>query len=80
LFIIYFFRYFIGSYVSTFSFRIQEEREILGFDSETTFNRLCSETEENCEQPSKWQIVYWWMYYIDLSSNLNNYMLEFSPF
>ena len=37
---------------------LNEEREILGFDSETTFNRLCSETEENCEQPSKWQIVY----------------------
>lgn len=51
-------RYFIGTYVSTFSFRIQEEREILGFDPVTTFNRLCSETEEECEQPSKWTIVY----------------------
>ncbi|XP_063423390.1 GDP-fucose protein O-fucosyltransferase 2-like isoform X2 [Mytilus trossulus] len=51
-------RHFVGTYVSTFSFRIQEEREILGFDPETTFNRLCSESEEECEQPSKWKIVY----------------------
>lgn len=51
-------RHFVGSYVSTFSFRIQEEREILGFDPETTFNRLCSETEKECEQPSKWKIIY----------------------
>lgn len=32
-------KYFIGSYESTFSFRIQEEREILNFPPETTFNR-----------------------------------------
>lgn len=56
----FYFRHFVGTYVSTFSFRIQEEREILGFDPETTFNRLCSESEEECEQPSKWKIVYWY--------------------
>ncbi|GAB1607368.1 GDP-fucose protein O-fucosyltransferase 2-like [Argonauta hians] len=52
-------RYFIGTHLSTFSFRIQEEREILGFKTITTFNRLCKEEEgTDCEQPSKWTIVY----------------------
>ena len=51
-------RYFVGSYESTFSFRIQEEREILGFDVGTTFNRLCYEPERfNCES-TKWLIKY----------------------
>lgn len=34
-------RYFVGSKESTFTFRIQEEREIMGFDPATTFDRLC---------------------------------------
>ncbi|CAI9727350.1 Hypothetical predicted protein [Octopus vulgaris] len=52
-------RYFIGTHLSTFSFRIQEEREILGFKTITTFNRLCKEEEgAECEQPSKWTILY----------------------
>ncbi|XP_022313246.2 GDP-fucose protein O-fucosyltransferase 2-like [Crassostrea virginica] len=51
-------RFFIGSYESTFSFRIQEEREILGFDPDTTFNRLCPDKEADCEKPSIWKIVY----------------------
>ncbi|XP_073983375.1 O-fucosyltransferase 2 isoform X2 [Rhodnius prolixus] len=50
-------RYFIGSYESTFSFRIQEEREILGFPEHTTFNRLCG-AKKDCVQPSKWKIQY----------------------
>lgn len=50
-------RYFVGSYESTFSFRIQEEREILGFTEETTFNRLCGASSK-CEQPAKWRITY----------------------
>ncbi|KAJ8704042.1 hypothetical protein PYW07_013336 [Mythimna separata] len=48
--------HFIGTHDSTFSYRIQEEREILGFDSSTTFNRLCPDTGR-CERPSKWTIV-----------------------
>lgn len=48
--------YFIGTHDSTFSFRIQEEREILGFDSNTTFNRFCPDSGP-CEKPSKWTIV-----------------------
>uniref|UniRef100_A0A0N4ZUE2 GDP-fucose protein O-fucosyltransferase 2 n=1 Tax=Parastrongyloides trichosuri TaxID=131310 RepID=A0A0N4ZUE2_PARTI len=49
---------FIGSYVSTFSFRIHEDREIMGFLSETTFNRLCPDNENECEQPTMWKIQY----------------------
>ena len=52
-------RYFIGTSQSTFSFRIQEEREILGFHPDTTFNRFCGDGEEHpCERPSKWLIKY----------------------
>lgn len=55
----FFFRFFIGTSVSTFSFRIHEEREILGFDPKTTYNRFCGDTEKECEQPTHWKIVYW---------------------
>ncbi|XP_048454553.1 GDP-fucose protein O-fucosyltransferase 2 isoform X2 [Rhincodon typus] len=51
-------RYFIGTSVSTFSFRIHEEREILGFDPKTTYNRFCGDVETECEQPTHWKIVY----------------------
>ncbi|KTG45577.1 hypothetical protein cypCar_00012019, partial [Cyprinus carpio] len=51
-------RYFIGTSVSTFSFRIHEEREILGFDPKTTYNRFCGDDEKECEQPTHWKIVY----------------------
>ncbi|XP_006008222.1 GDP-fucose protein O-fucosyltransferase 2 [Latimeria chalumnae] len=51
-------RYFIGTSVSTFSFRIHEEREILGFDPQTTYNRFCGDKEKECEQPTHWKIVY----------------------
>jgi peptide-O-fucosyltransferase len=50
-------KFFIGSYESTYSFRIQEEREILGFDPKTTFNLLCSNKNE-CARPSVWTIAY----------------------
>ncbi|XP_028847353.1 GDP-fucose protein O-fucosyltransferase 2 [Denticeps clupeoides] len=51
-------RYFFGTSVSTFSFRIHEEREILGFDPKTTYNRFCGDSEAECEQPTHWKIVY----------------------
>ncbi|PSN31421.1 GDP-fucose protein O-fucosyltransferase 2 [Blattella germanica] len=51
-------RYFIGTHESTFTFRIQEEREIMGFDSLTTFNRLCGDNEKKCSKPSVWRIVF----------------------
>lgn len=39
-------RYFVGTKESTFSFRIQEEREIMGFDPKTTFDRLCPDDRQ----------------------------------
>lgn len=52
-------RYFIGSYESTFSFRIQEDREIFGFAKDSTFNRLCGDNEGlSCEKSTVWPIVY----------------------
>ncbi|XP_013395968.2 GDP-fucose protein O-fucosyltransferase 2 isoform X2 [Lingula anatina] len=51
-------RVFIGSYVSTFSFRIQEEREILGFSQDVTYRRFCPDGQLTCEQPSKWVVKY----------------------
>ncbi|CAF1595184.1 unnamed protein product [Rotaria magnacalcarata] len=52
-------RYFIGSYESTFSFRIQEDREILGFEQDSTFNRLCGDHEGiSCQKSSVWSIAY----------------------
>lgn len=51
--------YFIGTYESTFTYRIYEEREILGFPKERTFNTLCKKsTMENCLQNSVWPILY----------------------
>lgn len=49
-------RYFVGTHESTFTFRIQEDREIIGFPSETTFNRLCKNTKK-CATSGNWQIV-----------------------
>lgn len=51
-------RVFIGTSVSTFSFRIHEEREILGFDPKTTYNRFCGDQEKACEQPTHWRVTY----------------------
>ncbi|XP_036302110.1 GDP-fucose protein O-fucosyltransferase 2 isoform X2 [Pipistrellus kuhlii] len=51
-------RFFIGTSVSTFSFRIHEEREILGLDPNTTYNRFCGDSEKSCEQPTHWRVVY----------------------
>jgi len=48
--------YFIGSYESTFTFRIQEEREIMGFPLKDTFDMLCADGKENCEKGSQWKI------------------------
>ncbi|XP_055845704.1 GDP-fucose protein O-fucosyltransferase 2 [Episyrphus balteatus] len=52
-------RYFIGTFESTFTYRIYEEREILGFPKDTTFNTFCkTEDLENCAKNSIWPIVY----------------------
>lgn len=50
---------FIGTYESTFTYRIYEEREILGFSKDTTFNTFCKyEDGKNCEKNSVWPIAY----------------------
>ncbi|OAD55705.1 GDP-fucose protein O-fucosyltransferase 2 [Eufriesea mexicana] len=50
-------RYFIGTFESTFTFRIQEDREIIGFPTKTTFNYLCKDTEK-CDSNGQWEIVW----------------------
>ncbi|XP_011503317.1 PREDICTED: GDP-fucose protein O-fucosyltransferase 2, partial [Ceratosolen solmsi marchali] len=50
-------RYFVGTHESTFSFRIQEDREILGFPTNTTFNVLCG-NEIKCSIGNKWEIIW----------------------
>ena len=49
-------RYFIGSKESTFTFRIQEEREIMGFILKDTFDMLCGEGKDDCEKGTQWKI------------------------
>ncbi|XP_055550037.1 GDP-fucose protein O-fucosyltransferase 2 [Wyeomyia smithii] len=52
-------RYFLGTYESTFTYRIYEEREILGFPKDLTFNTFCKEEEAtDCEKNSVWPIQY----------------------
>lgn len=53
-------RYFIGTCESTFSFRIHEERDILGFNAETTYNCVCGKQSppDRCNQPTKWRVVF----------------------
>lgn len=54
-------RYFMGTFESTFTYRIYEEREILGFPSETTFNTLCRSPNKSdeCFKNSVWPIAFW---------------------
>ncbi|CAL8104661.1 unnamed protein product [Calicophoron daubneyi] len=63
--------FFVGTNPSTFTFRITEERSIMGFPPESTFNTLCakddakfyssapkSEGSEECEELTAWPVVY----------------------
>lgn len=51
------FRHFIGTKESTFTYRIQEDREILGFPVSTTFNNLCVKGD-TCSSEGRWEIVW----------------------
>jgi len=51
-------RYFVGTEDSTFSFRINEERSILGFSKKSTYNRFCKDGLEVCGSPTFWEIIY----------------------
>ena len=54
-------RHFVGTGHSTFSFRIREDRQLMGFSRESTFNSLCGSGDESdvvtCEQPAYWPMV-----------------------
>jgi len=53
-------RYFIGTCESTFSFRIHEERDILGFHEDTTYNCVCGKQSppDRCSQPTRWRVKF----------------------
>lgn len=51
-------KHFMGSLESTFTFRIQEEREIMGFQTKATFDIFCQDGKFDCEKGSVWKIVY----------------------
>ena len=62
--------YFIGTAESTFSFRIREDRQFMGFTTRSTFNQLCGPGHDDtdphsCPGPSKW-----------LLPNINNERIE----
>ena len=64
-------KYFIGTRESTFTFRIQEEREIMGFMLEDTFDMLCKDGEMKCEGGTKWKID--WGYRADWSTPVKSF-------
>lgn len=52
----------VGTAESTFSFRIREDRQFMGFSQNSTYNNLCGpEVDENdphsCDKPSFWRLV-----------------------
>ncbi|ALC48215.1 O-fut2, partial [Drosophila busckii] len=51
-------RHFVGTYESTFTYRIYEEREILGFSKSTTFNTFCKALGGSCARNAVWPIVW----------------------
>ncbi|XP_034476870.1 GDP-fucose protein O-fucosyltransferase 2 [Drosophila innubila] len=51
-------RHFVGTYESTFTYRIYEEREILGFSKSSTFNTFCKALGGNCARNAVWPIVW----------------------
>ena len=77
----FFFRYFIGTCESTFSFRIHEERDILGFPEKATFNCICGKQSppDKCHPPSKWRVKFSWSSFKIIKTNfLGNILLLFS--
>ncbi|KAH8289606.1 hypothetical protein KR054_008018 [Drosophila jambulina] len=51
-------RHFVGTYESTFTYRIYEEREILGFSQASTFNTFCKALGGTCSRNAVWPIVW----------------------
>lgn len=51
--------YFVGTAESTFSFRIREDRQLMGMSERSTFNQLCGrghndKDPHSCPGPSVW--------------------------
>lgn len=56
------FRYFIGTADSTFSYRVREDRQFMGFSVDSTFNDFCGPSHNehdpySCPGPVKWLLV-----------------------
>ena len=54
-------KYFVGTAYSTFSFRICEDRQFLGFSKDSTFNDLCGPSKaehdpHSCDKPTYWKL------------------------
>ncbi len=51
-----------GTAESTFSFRIREDRQLMGFSKESTFNQLCGRRADgggdhtSCATPTYWEM------------------------
>ncbi|KAK4474179.1 hypothetical protein MN116_002655 [Schistosoma mekongi] len=80
-------RYFIGTSSSTFTFRIVEERSIMGFLKNTTLNNLCPNgpihlykpnhyniQSSTCESLTEWPVIYEKQYTISSSSPVKSSM------
>ena len=55
-------KFFVGTHESTFSFRIREDRQLMGLTRQTTFNDLCGKEDnendpDSCLKPSYWPSV-----------------------
>ena len=55
-------KYFVGTHESTFSFRIREDRQLMGLTRQATFNDLCGKKDNendpnSCQKPSYWELV-----------------------
>ena len=49
--------YFVGMAESTFSLRIQEDRQLMGFSVRSTFNQLCGQRQDDLTAalgPAQW--------------------------
>ena len=55
-------RHFIGTDPSTFTFRINEDRELMRMPASSTFNGFCADgykdlqDEEKCAHPTRWTL------------------------
>lgn len=53
--------YLLGTFESTFSFRIREDRQLMGFSREDTYNQLCGSKDNESDHTSCAPPTYWKM-------------------